>query len=121
VANVEPRVIQQLLAQVEDLEKEIKGVGPVENKSQQCKVDEIRSAVIGGATFDPSRWSELSADKQSELSKQLTLICDKLLDVSRRNDARPPTLEQNGVSRQSIIWLAIFGFIFAATLLSLVR
>jgi hypothetical protein len=42
--------------------------------------------------------------------------------VSGRDDARPPTLEQNDrVSKQSIIWLAIFGFIFAATLLSLVR
>lgn len=122
MANVEPRVIQQLLAQVEDLEKATKGVGPVENKSRQSKVDEIRSAVIGGATFNPSRWSELSADKQSELSKQLTLIRDQLLDVSGRDDARLPTLEQNdGVPKQSIIWLAIFGFIFAATLLSLVR
>jgi hypothetical protein len=120
VASVEPRAIQQFLAQVEDLEREIKGVGPMENKPEQSKVDETRSAVIAGATCDPSRWSELSADKQSEL----TLMRDELLDVSRRNNAgRPTYFEQNddGVSKQSIIWLAIFGFIFVATLLSLVR
>ena len=124
MANVEPIVIQQLLAEVESLERALKGVGEMKtNKLKRSKISEVRSAVIGGTAFDANRWSELGADKQSQLLKRLTLIRDELLHVNGTDAARPSDyfVQEDGVSKRAIIWLAVFGSIFAATLLSLIR
>ena len=124
MTSIEPRVIEQLLAEVEDLERGMKGGGEMEsNRLNRSKIKEIRSAVIGGTAFDANRWSELGADKQSQLLKHLTLIRDELLDVSGTDNGRPSNYfaQDDAVSKRAIIWLSIFGFIFAATLLSLIR
>ena len=50
------------------------------------------------------------------------MVRDTLLDVARREGRDEPSgISDGSASTKSIIWLAIFGFIFAATLLSLIR
>ena len=125
MTNVEPRVMQELLDEVEKLERETKGVVNMANGELNIsRIREIRAAAVGEAVdFDVSRWSELSAGTQKELLKRLTAVRNELLDMSGTHDGiRPGYLPRGeGGSKQSIIWLTIFGFIFAATLLSLIR
>jgi len=92
-------------------------------KINEKRIHEARSAIMGGPVFDPVRWSQLSADKQKDLLDRLTMVRDGLLVKNSVEDAKHSNylLHREGESKQSIIWLAIFGFIFAATLLSLIR
>jgi hypothetical protein len=124
VAKVDPDVILQLLKEVEHLEK-MNGVGDMtKGKLLELTISDLRTAVSGGtAEFDAARWSCLSPERQDELSKRLTGARDALLNGADTRASRPvnDTLPGDGVSNRSIIWLAIFGFIFAATLLSLIR
>jgi hypothetical protein len=117
--------MQELLDEVENLERKIKGMVNMGNgKLRTSKIREVRAAVVGEAVdFDASQWSKLSADKQKKLLKRLTALRNELLDISGAEDWRQPSYLPPGEdgSKQSIIWLAIFGFIFAATLLSLIR
>lgn len=117
-------VIQRLLDEVERLECELRGSGNMETvKINENSIHEARSAIIGGPVFDPGRWSQLSADKQKALLDRLTMVRDGLLAKNSVEDAKHSNylLQREGESKQSVIWLAIFGFIFAATLLSLIH
>jgi homogentisate 1,2-dioxygenase len=91
---------------------------------QRTKIDEVRAAVIGGAAqLDASRWSQLSEQKQQDLQEGLVMVKNTLMEITRNADHKKgrSLLENESASTKSIIWLAIFGFIFAATLLSLIR
>ena len=129
VANVDPRVIQTLLDDIERLRKTIIDfTGSRSSRLEDSKLDKVRAAVLGGAAqFDSVQWCRLSEQRQKELQEQLimvrdTLLRDTLLDVARREGRDEPSgISDGSASTKSIIWLAIFGFVFAATLLSLIR
>lgn len=123
MANIEPHVIRQLLLAVEKLERELKGVNRMKrDKSDRRAIKEIGSELDGAAALDEFRWRQLDAEKQKRLLRQLTVIHRDLLEVrGARAGQSSYLMHDNGVSRASIIWLTVFGFIFAATLLSLIR
>jgi hypothetical protein len=128
VANVDPSVIRTLLDDIERLRKTISGFTGSRSSRLEDKLDKVRAAVLGGAAqFDSVQWCRLSEQRQKELQEQLimvrdTLLRDTLLDVARREGRDEPSGIPDGLaSTKSIIWLAIFGFVFAATLLSLIR
>lgn len=79
-------------------------------------IDEI------SVNFDANRWTQLSAIRQRDLLRRLEAIRDELLAASVMDSADTDGYRgrQSG-SRQSMIWLTVFGFIFAATLLTLIR
>jgi hypothetical protein len=124
VANVDPSVIQTLLDDIERLRKTIIDfMGSRSSRLEDSKLDKVRAAVLGGAAqFDSVQWCRLSEQRQKELQEQLIMVRDTLLDVARRERRDEPSGIPDGLaSTKSIIWLAIFGFVFAATLLSLIR
>jgi hypothetical protein len=120
VANVDPSVIQTLLDDIERLKKTI--IGFTGSRSSRLE-DKVRAAVLGGAAqFDTVQWCRLSEQRQKDLQEQLIMVRDTLLDVARREGRDELSGIPDGLaSTKSIIWLAIFGFVFAATLLSLIR
>jgi len=94
------------------------------SKVANAEIDAVRTMVSGGAAeFDAARWARLNEQKQCELKEQLTMVRNNLLDIARPEGQRELSDLTNGepASTAAIIWLAIFGFIFAATLLSLIR
>lgn len=124
VANVDPSVIRTLLDDIERLRKTIIGfTGSRSSRLEDSKLDKVRAAVLGGAAqFDSVQWCRLSEQRQKDLQEQLIMVRDTLLDVARREGRDEPSGIPDGLaSTKSIIWLAIFGFVFAATLLSLIR
>ena len=124
VANVDPSVIRTLLDDIERLRKTIVGfTGSRSSRLEDSKLDKVRAAVLGGAAqFDSVQWCRLSEQRQKDLQEQLIMVRDTLLDVARREGRDEPSGIPDGLaSTKSIIWLAIFGFVFAATLLSLIR
>jgi ribosomal protein S18 len=86
VENVEPRVIQQLLDDVETRKRKSKEhCGMTHGKWDYTKIRMACAAFIDDAgKFDASRWSQLSPEKQEELLKRLTTVRDELLSVSER-------------------------------------
>jgi hypothetical protein len=123
VANVDPSVIQTLLDDIERLRKTIIGfTGSRSSRLEDSKLDKVRAAVLGGAAqFDSVQWCRLSEQRQKDLQEQLIMVRDRL-DVARREGRDEPSgIPDGSASTKSIIWLAIFGFVFAATLLSLIR
>lgn len=86
-------------------------------------INEIRAAIMGGPIFDASRWSQLTEDKQKDLLDRLTMIRDAYVAKNNVEIVRQSNylLQGEGRTTQSIIWVAVFGSIFAATLFSLIR
>lgn len=125
MASIEPRAIQNLLEELDRLEKTIIAVTRTEaSKLADAKIDAVRGVVLGGAAeFDAARWARLNEQKQYEFKEQLTMVRDNLLDSVRPEGQRELSDLTNGepASTAAIIWLTIFGFIFAGTLLSLIR
>ena len=76
MGNVEPRVMQELLDEIENLERELKGMVTTANgKLNTTRIREVRAAVVGEAVdFDASRCSELGSEKQEELWNRLTAV-----------------------------------------------
>jgi len=123
VANVDPSVIRTLLDDIERLKTIIDFTGSRSSRLEHSKLDKVRAAVLGDvAQFDSVQWCRLSEQRQKDLQEQLIMVRDTLLDVARREGRDEPSgISDGSASTKSIIWLAIFGFIFAATLLSLIR
>ena len=125
MTNIEPRAIQNLLDKLDGLEKTTNALTRTQASTvANAKIDAVRTVVSGGATaFDAARWARLNEQKQCELKEQLTMVRNNLLDIARPEGQRELSDLTNGepASTAAIIWLAIFGFIFAATLLSLIR
>ena len=124
VANVDPSVIRTLLDDIERLRKTIIGfTGSRSSRLEHSKLDKVRAAVLGDAAqFDSVQWCLLSEQRQKDLQEQLIMVRDTLLDMARREGRDEPSgIPDGSASTKSIIWLAIFGFVFAATLLSLIR
>lgn len=123
VANVDPSVIRTLLDDIERLKTIIDFTGSRSSRLDDSKLDKVRAAVLGGAAqFDSAQWYRLSEQRQKDLQEQLIMVRDTLLDVARREGRDEPSgISDGSASTKSIIWLAIFGFVFAATLLSLIR
>lgn len=125
VANINPNIIQSLLDEVDKLETRINAFTESRRSElRQTRINEVRAAITGGATkVDTTRWSQLSEQKQNELQEELVMVQDALLKVAQTESRKEPSalLDNESASIKSIIWLAIFGFIVAATLLSLVR
>lgn len=122
VENVDPGAIQTLLDDIERLKAMITALtGPSGLKNGQF--DQARATVLASSEkFDSDRWSRLSGQRQRELQEQLIRAREALLDLARRagSDGAGQVVE-TALSARSVVWLAIFGFIFAATLLSLIR
>ena len=124
VANVDPSVIRTLLDDIERLRKTIIDfTGSRSSRLEDSKLDKVRAAVLGGAAqFDSVQWCRLSEQRQKDLQEQLIMVRDTLLDTVRREGRDEPIgILDGSASSKSIIWLAIFGLVFAATLLSLIR
>jgi hypothetical protein len=121
VADVDPRVMQELLEQVKKLERRLEGSGKM-TKAKLNGIVDVRTAVGGRAVdFDASRWKQLSAATQKDLVKRLKSIRDELLEASVIHRRESNDFMYESGSRELVIWLIVFGVIFAATLLSLVR
>ena len=119
--NAELVVIQQLMAEVESLQT-VLASRDVHMTTQITQRSAIGDAADTRVAFDVGRWSELNADQQKQLITRLTLRRNDLLARTKPNVVPPNYYTQDErMSRQAIIWFAIFGFIFAATLLSLIR
>jgi hypothetical protein len=125
VTHIEPNVIQGLLDEVEKLENSITACTPLaRDKFQHVRINEVRAAIVNGtAQFDAAQWSQLSEQKQQELQEELITMRGMLLEITRNGDDKnqPSLRAADSASSKPIIWLAIFGLIFAATLLSLIR
>ena len=124
MANVEPKVILQLLGEVDNSEN-IDGVSDMtKGKLVELRINAIRVAMKSRtARFDAARHSRLSAGRQKEIFSRLTAVGDELIDGVSLRTPRPVADTEPGdsVSNKSIIWLTVFGFIFAAILLALIR
>ena len=124
VENVDPGAIQTLLEDVERLKTMITAfTGSRPSELADGQFDQARAAVLAGSEkFDSERWSRLSGQRQRELQEQLLQAREVLLDLAHRarSDGTSGVVETT-LSARSVIWLAICGFIFAATLLSLIR
>lgn len=121
--NVDPGAIQTLLDDIERLRAMITLTGSRPYGLDGGQFDRARAAVLSGSEkFDSERWSRLSGQRQRELQEQLITTREALLDLARRarSDGAAGVAETT-LSARSMIWLAICGFIFAATLLSLIR
>ncbi len=121
--NVDPGAIQTLLDDIERLRAMITLTGSRPHRLDGGQFDLARAAVLAGSEkFDSERWSRLSGQRQRELQEQLITTREALLDLARRarSDGAAGVAETT-LSARSMIWLAICGFIFAATLLSLIR
>jgi hypothetical protein len=125
VTNVEPKFIVSLLEEVERLESELtKGIGDMEMiKHHKERIDEERATIVRRLAIDAGGWSQLHADQQKHLLDRLMAIRDELLARKGVGQARPLSYipESEDEPKHLILWLTIFGFIFAATLLSLIR
>jgi len=124
VQNIDPGSIQTLLDDLERL-KAMTGAFTGDRSSglDGGEFDQARAAVLAESeNFDSERWSRLSGRRQRELQQQLIMARGALLDLAHRARFDGTTgVTETTPSARSVIWLAIFGFIFAATLLSLIR
>lgn len=125
VENIGRRVIQQLLDEINQRERNSeKNADLSTDKMKQAKIENIRAIVRNGAgKVDANRRSQLSVEKQRESVDRPKAIRNELLDLAKTSNSRQlkDFLEDAGESNQSMIWLVIFGVIFVATLLSLIR
>ena len=116
MANVEPKVILQLLGEVDNSEN-IDGVSNLtKGKLLELRINAMRAAMN-------SRTAGFDAVRQKEEFSRLTAAGDELIDGDPLQTPRPvtDTDPRDSVSNKSIIWLTVFGFIFAAILLALIR
>lgn len=124
MANVEPKVILQSLGKVDNSEN-IDGISDMtKGKWLELRINPMRVAVKSRtAGFDAGRHSRLSAGRQKEKFSRLTAVRDELIYGVPLQTPRPVADTEPGdsVSNKSIIWLTVFGFIFAAILLALIR
>ena len=120
VENVDPSAIQTLLDDIERLKAMI---GAFTGAKPSGPFDQARAAVLAcSEKFDNEHWSRLSGQHQRELQEQLIMAREALLDLARRAASdKTGGVAETTLSARSVIWLAICGFIFAATLLSLIR
>lgn len=122
--NVDPSAIQTLLDDIERLKTMITAfTGSQPSGLEEGQFDQARAAVLAGSEkFDSAQWSRLSVQRQRELQEQLIMTREALLDLARRvGRDETDNVSDGSVSAKSIVWLAIFSLIFAATLLSLIR
>lgn len=123
--NIGPRPIQQLLDEINKLQRNSeKDADMSTDRLKQTKIKNIRAIVKGRAgNVDANRRSQLSVEKQREYVDRPKAIRNELLDLAKTSNSRQlkDFLEDAGESNQSMIWLVIFGVIFVATLLSLIR
>ncbi|HEU4771153.1 MAG TPA: hypothetical protein VFS68_03255 [Candidatus Udaeobacter sp.] len=122
--NIDPDAIQTLLDDIERLKAMTTAfAGSRTSSLEDGQFDQARAAVLAGSEkFDNERWSRLSGQRQRELQEQLILAREALLDLARRAGSHSTGgAAETTLSARSVIWLAICGFIFAATLLSLIR
>lgn len=122
MASVELRVMEQLLAEIDRLEKMLSGLEGV-SRATHSDVQQLLAKAGMATGFDAGQWSRLSADEQNGLLKRLTKVRDDLLGARAAQPvvAPIPKLDADSLSRQTVIWLAVFAFVFIATLLSLLR
>ena len=124
MSNITPVVIQSLLDELAALERQLKEGGNMKTaRLYQQRIDAVRVAVTGGAAFNEGSWSQLSADRQKDLLDSLEKLRDGLRAESKIGDTRhlSGARPEEAPSRQLLVWIALCGFIFAATLFSLVR
>jgi hypothetical protein len=125
VTNAEPKFIVSLFEEVESLEAELtRGTNDMEMaRHHKERIDEARAALMRGLVFDTVSWSQLSAGQQKHLLDRLTVVRDELLAKKHVGQATQSSypLESEDSPKHLILWVTIFGFIFVATLLSLIR
>jgi hypothetical protein len=124
VENIRRRVIQQLLDEINQHERNSeKNADLSTDKMKQPKIENIAIVRNGAGKVDANRRSQLIIEKQRESVDRPKAIRNELLDLAKTNNSRQlkDFLEDAGESNQSMIWLVIFGVVFIATLLSLIR
>jgi hypothetical protein len=122
VRKVERKVVVGLLKEIERLQAQSTGARDMKGLNES-RINDVRAALTTGKIFDEDRWSGRTRQEQRELLERLTVTRDGLLAqrrVERRHDPNY-LLDRDGASKYSVIWLAVCGFVFAATLLSLLR
>ena len=84
MANVEPNEIQNLLDEVEKIEKTIISIGSTQRKKlTDITINDVRTEIKGAAAkLDPAQWSQLTEDKQNELGDRLETVRNAMLEVT---------------------------------------
>jgi hypothetical protein len=121
MAKVEAKVIQDLLDQIEALEKAIKTAGDAGRaKLEDIKVKEVRQAVLGDDTkLEPEKWSHVGEDQQNKLRDRITMLRDSLHAAVGLDGPTDPKHIMYGeyASNNAIVLWGSIGFLLTALLL----
>ena len=121
MAAIEVKVIQELLAHIDALNRAIWTAGDVgRTKLQDIRVDEVRNAVPGNAAgLNAAAWSQLPEDEQNELHHRLTLVRDSLQVAAGLDGPTNPKhiMHATYASNTSIMLWALTGFLLMGGLL----
>lgn len=122
MAKVEPRDVQDLLNQIEELEKGIQTAGDTARaKLRDIKVGEIRQDVprTGDGKLDGANWITLGEDEQNKLCQRLSQVRDSLHLVAGLDGPTDPKHIMYGAyaSNTAIVLCTLLGFVMMALLL----
>jgi hypothetical protein len=125
VTNAEAKTVVRLLEEVERLQSELtRGTRDMETaRPYEERIDEARAVMMRKLILEAGRWSQLSTDQQRDLLVRLKVIRDELLTKKNIAPAKQSSyrLECEDEPKHLMLWLTLCGFVFAATLLSLIR
>lgn len=124
MAKVEATLIQNLLDEIQKLEKEIKAAGAVgRTKLEDIKILEVCQAVLVDDTkLDPAKWSERPEDEQNTLHARLAMVRDSLRSAAGLDGPTDPKHIMSGeyATTGAILWWASIGFLLTILLLAVI-
>ena len=125
MAKVEATLIQNLLDEIQKLEKEIKAAGAVgRTKLEDIKLLAVCQAVLVDDTkLDPAKWSERPEDEQNTLHARLAMVRDSLRSAAGLDGPTDPRHIMSGeyATTGAILWWASIGFLLTILLLAVIR
>lgn len=121
MASVEPKVMRDLLNQVDGLKKEIETAG-VEGRTrlQEIRVDQLRAEVIGPAgKLDDAEWSQRPEDEQVKLRHRLVQVRDSLRVAAGIDGPTDPLHIMYGeyASSRAVVRATVLSFLLVGALL----
>lgn len=122
MAAIDPKVIQELLDQIDELKRAIETAGNEgRNKLKSIKVDEVRQEVplTTDGKLDAAAWSSLGEDKQQDLYHGLAIVRASLYAAGGIEGPTDPKhiMYADYASNAAIIVWALIGFLLTASLL----
>ena len=113
--GIVPKVIEELDSQIKAYKKIIETAGNEgRDKLKSIKVDEVRSEFTWAADgkLDEAAWSGLNEDRQQELYRQLSQVCESLRVAASLDGPKKPNsiMFDEYASNTAIVFLTIVGF-----------